>query len=95
MLKAITRQAGRVDEKINLMSQERGESVSTAYFFDKVATPEDVAVVVGEEDFMEAKRELVGSVRYDFATLHFFFQPAFFLSFLYFLGGGMSTMLSR
>jgi peroxin-6 len=68
MLKAITRQAGRVDEKIRLLSEEQGESLSTAHFFDSVATPEDVLVVVGEDDFVEAKRELVGSVRFGFGS---------------------------
>lgn len=63
MLKAITRQAGRVDEKIRVMSEESGEPISTAYFFDHVASEEDTTVVVGEGDFASAKSELVGSVR--------------------------------
>ncbi|EPS42931.1 hypothetical protein H072_3046 [Dactylellina haptotyla CBS 200.50] len=58
MLKAITRQASRVDQKI----KEMEKPVSTAYFFDHLATPDDVAVAVTEEDFMEAKKELIGSV---------------------------------
>ncbi|KAL7274925.1 peroxisomal assembly protein [Rhizina undulata] len=58
MLKAITRQANLVDEKINSMP----DKPSTAYFFDRLATKEDVMVVVREEDFWEAKNELVGSV---------------------------------
>ncbi|PYH75786.1 peroxisomal biogenesis factor 6 [Aspergillus uvarum CBS 121591] len=59
MLKAITRKATAVDEKIK---QLPGEPVSTAYFFDHLATPEDVAVVVTEDDFWEAQDELVPSV---------------------------------
>ncbi|KAF7588851.1 peroxisomal assembly protein [Aspergillus hancockii] len=59
MLKAITRKATAVDEKIK---QLPGEPVSTAYFFDHLATPEDVAVLVTEEDFIEAQNELVPSV---------------------------------
>ncbi|KAE8145687.1 hypothetical protein BDV25DRAFT_63512 [Aspergillus avenaceus] len=59
MLKAITRKATAVDEKIK---QLPGEPVSTAYFFDHLATPEDVAVMVTEEDFIEAQNELVPSV---------------------------------
>ncbi|KAJ9293092.1 hypothetical protein DTO271G3_8036 [Paecilomyces variotii] len=59
MLKAITRQATAVDEKIKALP---GGPVSTAYFFDHLATPEDVAVMVTEEDFIEAQNELVPSV---------------------------------
>ncbi|PLN82254.1 peroxisome assembly factor 2 [Aspergillus taichungensis] len=59
MLKAITRKATAVDEKIK---QIPGESVSTAYFFDHLATPDDVAVMVTEEDFTAAQGELVPSV---------------------------------
>lgn len=61
MLKAITRKSTAVDEKIK---QLPGEPVSTAYFFDHFATPEDVAVTVMEEDFFSAQAELVPSVRY-------------------------------
>lgn len=62
MLKAITRQAGRVDEKIRILNGQSGESMSTAYFFDHVATEEDTTVLVEEGDFEEARNELVGSV---------------------------------
>lgn len=61
MLKAITRQATAVDEKIKTLA---GGPVSTAHFFDHLATPEDVAVMVTEKDFIEAQNELVPSVRY-------------------------------
>lgn len=60
MLKAITRQASAVDAKINSLS---GTPVTTAYFFDHLATDKDIAVMVTEEDFFAADRELVGSVR--------------------------------
>ncbi|KAI9825287.1 MAG: peroxisomal assembly protein [Thelocarpon impressellum] len=59
MLKAITRQALAVDEKIKALP---GGPVSTAYFFDHFATKEDTAVMVTEDDFFSAQRELVGSV---------------------------------
>ncbi|KAL8742552.1 MAG: hypothetical protein Q9190_004976 [Brigantiaea leucoxantha] len=59
MLKAITRQASAVDAKIKALP---GEPVSTAYFFDHLATEQDMSVAVTEEDFKAAKRELVGSV---------------------------------
>ena len=59
MLKAITRQADAVDRKIKTLS---GVAVTTAYFFDHLATEADIAVMVTEADFEVAKRELVGSV---------------------------------
>lgn len=62
MLKAITRKTQSVDEKVKKISQERGEDISTGWFFDHLATEEDVQVVVNEEDFLAAQRELVGSV---------------------------------
>lgn len=60
MLKAITRQASAVDAKIKALPSA---AVTTAYFFDHLATKEDIAVMVTEEDFFAANRELVGSVR--------------------------------
>lgn len=63
MLKAVARQASAVDAKIRQLSASRGGvEMSTAYFFDHHATPEDLAVVVTEEDFLAANRELVPSV---------------------------------
>lgn len=61
MLKAITRKSTAVDDKIK---QLPGGPVTTAYFFDHLATPEDVSVTVTEEDFLSAQGELVPSVRY-------------------------------
>ena len=61
MLKAITRQASVVDAKIKRLYNG---SMTTAYFFDHVATKEDIDVMVTEEDFHAARRELIGSVRY-------------------------------
>lgn len=60
MLKAITRRASAVEAKIKALP---GGPVTTAYFFDHMATDEDIAVMVTEEDFFAAQRELVGSVR--------------------------------
>ena len=60
MLKAITRQASAVDAKIRALPNG---PVTTAYYFDHLATPDDVAVIVTEADFTAAQRELVGSVR--------------------------------
>lgn len=62
MLKAITRKTKAVDDRVAEISRQRGEVVSTGWFFDHAATPEDVEVVVNEEDFELAQKELVGSV---------------------------------
>ncbi|CAK7223357.1 peroxisomal assembly protein [Sporothrix curviconia] len=62
MLKAVTRQASAVDAKIAAMTSSGKKPMSTAYYFDHYATPEDVAVLVTEEDFLEANRELVPSI---------------------------------
>lgn len=65
MLKAVTRQAAAVDSKIRALNANRPEgahSISTANFFDHHATPEDIAVMVTEKDFLDANRELIPSV---------------------------------
>lgn len=65
MLKAVTRQATAVDAKIKDLNADLppGKSpISTANFFDHHAKPEDIAVMVTEQDFLEANRELVPSV---------------------------------
>jgi peroxin-6 len=66
MLKAVTRQARLVDAKIRTINSQREQQqqqpISTAYFFDHFAMPEDVAVVVTEQDFLDAHAELVPSV---------------------------------
>jgi peroxin-6 len=64
MLKAVTRQANAVDAKIRELNARRdvAHPVSTAYFFDHYAAPDDVAVMVTESDFFEARDELVPSV---------------------------------
>ena len=64
MLKAVTRQATAVDNKIKAINSrpDTHHQISTAYFFDHFATPEDVAVMVTEQDFLDAHRELIPSV---------------------------------
>lgn len=62
MLKAITRKTRAVDERVAEISKQRGEVISTGWFFDHAATSEDIEVVVDEEDFELAQKELVGSV---------------------------------
>ncbi|KAJ5161228.1 hypothetical protein N7492_006620 [Penicillium capsulatum] len=59
MLKAITRKSTAVNDKIKKLP---GGPVTTAWFFDHLATPEDVAVLVTEEDFVSAQAEMVPSV---------------------------------
>ncbi|KAL9027699.1 MAG: hypothetical protein Q9196_003814 [Gyalolechia fulgens] len=59
MLKAISRQAEAVDAKIKALPNG---PVSHAHFFERLATEEDVRVVVTEDDFYSAKKELLGSV---------------------------------
>ncbi len=69
MLKAVTRQAAAVDAKIQAINNSNRQQhsggalpISTANFFDHHARPEDVAVMVTEQDFLDAHRELVPSV---------------------------------
>jgi peroxin-6 len=65
MLKAVTRQARAVDKKVQEYNTTHTPTISIAYFFDHLATEEDTAVMVTEEDFMEAHKELVPSVSAD------------------------------
>lgn len=71
MLKAVMRQAREVDEKVRKLRQQqqqqqagvRDGTITTAWWFDHCAKEEDLKVEVGEDDFDEARRELVPSVR--------------------------------
>ena len=73
MLKAITRQAAAVDDKITSV---HGGRITPAYFFDHFATKADTMVMVTEEDFFDAQRELVGSVRWaNFTLIIFLWYP--------------------
>jgi peroxin-6 len=62
MLKAVTRQASAVDQKVAAINRESKHNITTAYFFDHYATNEDIAVLVEEEDFIAAQKELIPSV---------------------------------
>lgn len=67
MLKAVTRQASLVDSKVAHINstpeqQVKGTKLTTAQFFDHYATKDDVAVMVMEEDFLGAMKELIPSV---------------------------------
>jgi peroxin-6 len=65
MLKAVTRQARAIDEKVSTYNSTHETAISIAYFFDHLATETDTAVMVTEQDFIEAHRELVPSVSAD------------------------------
>jgi peroxin-6 len=65
MLKAITRQARAVDKKVKEHNDTHDQEITIAYFFDHFATEEDTAVMVTEQDYMEAHKELVPSVSAD------------------------------
>ncbi|KAF7559094.1 hypothetical protein G7046_g5064 [Stylonectria norvegica] len=64
MLKAVTRQATAVDTKLHAINADPATKnpVSTAYYFDHFATPDDIAVMVTEADFLAANDELIPSV---------------------------------
>lgn len=72
MLKAVMRQAKQVDKKVGELKQKQqqeqvgsgdGIIITTAWWFDHCAKEEDLKVEIGEDDFDEARRELVPSVR--------------------------------
>lgn len=70
MLKAVMRQARHVDKKVVELKQKHqpqagsGDgTITTAWWFDHCAKEEDLKVEIGEDDFDEARRELVPSVR--------------------------------
>ncbi|KAJ4343193.1 peroxisomal assembly protein [Didymella glomerata] len=65
MLKAITRQARAVDKKVKEYNDTHDQKITIAYFFDHFATEEDTAVMVTEQDYIDAHKELVPSVSAD------------------------------
>lgn len=65
MLKAMTRTAGIVDEKIKKYNEKRKTPVSTRWWFQNVATKDDTEVFVTMEDFDKAQQELIPSVSAD------------------------------
>jgi peroxin-6 len=65
MLKAITRQAEKVDEKVaahNRSLRPGQPPITIAGFFDHFATEDDISVMVTEEDFYSAYGDLIPSV---------------------------------
>lgn len=69
MLKAVTRSARQVDDRVAEINSERAmqrkPNVTIAGFFDHYATDADLQVLVEEQDFELARRELVPSVSVD------------------------------
>lgn len=63
MLKAIAKKTKQVDVRVQEASRASCGEISTAYFFDHLATPDDTTVVVREDDFTAAQKEMVASVR--------------------------------
>lgn len=66
MLNAMTRVAGEVDTKINdynkKLIQEDKPEISTRWWFDNVAKPEDIEVLVTMQDFIKSQQDLSPSV---------------------------------
>ncbi|KAF7722547.1 peroxisomal assembly protein [Apophysomyces ossiformis] len=63
MLKAMTRVANSIEDRVQVMNKENPEKPITAqYFLSHLATPEDIVVQVEEIDFIKALDELVPSV---------------------------------
>lgn len=69
MLKAVTRSARQVDDRVAAVNAQRAtqhkQPVTIAGFFDHHATPADLEVQVEEQDFELARKELVPSVSYE------------------------------
>ncbi|CDK24320.1 unnamed protein product [Kuraishia capsulata CBS 1993] len=67
MLKAMTRVAGTVDEKVKHYNEPLPDDkkVSIRWWFENIATDSDVEVTVKEVDFINARNELIPSVSRD------------------------------
>jgi peroxin-6 len=69
MLKAVTRSARQVDDRVAAVNAQRAATnkhpVTIAGFFDHHATPSDLEVQVEEQDFELARKELTPSVSYE------------------------------
>lgn len=69
MLNAMTRTANEVDAKLKTFNEQRiaegKEEVSSRWWFDNVATPADINVLVTMQDFEKSLSELVPSVSAD------------------------------
>ncbi|KAI5369138.1 putative AAA+ ATPase domain, ATPase, AAA-type, core [Septoria linicola] len=69
MLKAVTRSAREVDQRVSTVNAERATrgqaKISVGYYFDHYGTEDDINVMVTEEDFTLARKDLVPSVSLD------------------------------
>jgi peroxin-6 len=69
MLKAVTRSARQIDDRVATVNAERAShgkhAVTIAGFFDHHATASDLEVQVEEQDFELARKELTPSVSYE------------------------------
>lgn len=69
MLKAVTRSAREVDERVAAVNHDRlarGQStISIGYYFDHYDTEREINVMVTEDDFTLARRDLIPSVSVD------------------------------
>ncbi|CAO3597248.1 unnamed protein product [Absidia cylindrospora] len=62
MLKAMTRVAETIEEKVKTLNKDRDAPMTAQYYLSHMATPEDIMVQVEEVDFVRALDELVPSV---------------------------------
>ncbi|KAI8333519.1 P-loop containing nucleoside triphosphate hydrolase protein [Chlamydoabsidia padenii] len=62
MLKAMTRVAETIEEKVKTLNKDRDTPMTAQYYLSHLATPEDIMVQVEEVDFVRALDELVPSV---------------------------------
>ncbi|ODV94791.1 hypothetical protein PACTADRAFT_50650 [Pachysolen tannophilus NRRL Y-2460] len=65
MLNAMTRTASDVDRMFqdhNATIEKEEEKISLRYWFDNIASSQDVEVLVKEEDFIKARNEIIPSV---------------------------------
>ncbi|RFU30058.1 hypothetical protein B7463_g6293, partial [Scytalidium lignicola] len=58
----LVQQSSPASSRKGQQQSHKPSKITTAYFFDHYATSEDVAVMVTEEDFINAERELIPSV---------------------------------
>jgi peroxin-6 len=62
MLKAMTRVAETIEERVKTLNKDRETPMTAQYFLSHMATPEDIMVQVEEVDFVRALDELIPSV---------------------------------
>lgn len=58
----MTRTSNEIDRKVDDYNFKNDRIVSLRYWFEKVATQDDLNVVVKMQDFLKARNELIPSV---------------------------------